>query len=103
MRLARAGKHPAGDAARRRRTCTARTSALSRRVRGIASALDRDAVVRAHGDSAAVGTKSDGSVAGARARAAPASRNGSRKKAFELKRFAGSPTTSAKVSRTRWT
>jgi hypothetical protein len=32
-------------------------------VRGISSALDRDAVVRARGDSAAVGTESDGSVA----------------------------------------
>jgi hypothetical protein len=34
-----------------------------RRVRGISSALDRHAVVRARGDSAGVGTQSDGSVA----------------------------------------
>ena len=103
MRLARAGKYPAGDLARRRRTCTAPRSALDRRVRGISSARDRYAVVRARGDSAALGTESDGSVAGSRARAAPASRKGNRKKALELKGFAGSPATSARTSPTRWT
>ena len=47
--------------------------------------------MRVRGESAAVATESDGSVAGSRARAASASRKGSRKKAFELKGFAGSP------------